>query len=267
MEWVRKVTAALLSLVLMFVFVQSVGGYLIGQLSQNTGQILEPQTEEKVVKQMVLQLEPVEYYTFQVGSYQEVSDGQARINTLARMGYRACVSQGPPFVLWLGCMGKEPRLSDLPEAVQNSSSDIFVQKKILNETALRFSASDSQMMEQVAALLSSYDVVLKHSLQMFQDYRYEACSEENWANMIGQIGEELTVIQETAGALLSDEVSEPLASGILNLLAVTEEYGESLQLVQERKSDQVVLLAQSCLLELIEQYHSFMVESSDKNNL
>lgn len=110
-------------------------------------------------------------------------------------------------------------------------------------------------------------MVLKHSLQMFQDYRYEACSEENWANMIGQIGEELTVIQETAGALLNDEASEPVASGILNLLAVTEEYGESLQLVQEKKSDKVVLLAQSCLLELIEQYHGFMTESSDKINL
>ncbi len=267
MEWVRKVAAALLSLVLMFAFVQIVGGYLIGQLSQNTGQVLEPQTEEKVVKQMVLQLEPMEYYTVQVGSYQEASAGQARINALAQMGYRVCVSQGPPFALWLGCMGKEPQLSDLPEAVRNSSSDIFVQKKILNETALRFSAADSQVMEQAAALLSSYDVVLKHSLQMFQDYRYEACSEENWTNMIEQIAEELTMIQETAGALLNDEASEPVASGILNLLAVTEEYGESLQLMQEKKSDQVVLLAQSCLLELIEQYHGFMTENSDKINL
>ncbi len=87
--------------------------------------------------------------------------------------------------------------------MRSSSSDIFVQKLILNETALRFSAEDRQVMEQVSALLSSYDVVLKHSLKMFQDYHYAACSEENWAEMLQQVEEELALIQETGSALFN----------------------------------------------------------------
>lgn len=60
--------------------------------------------EEKVVRQMVLQLEPVEYYTVQVGSYQDASAGQAKINELAQLGYRVCVSQGPPYCLGLAAL-------------------------------------------------------------------------------------------------------------------------------------------------------------------
>lgn len=266
MGWVRRFAAALLSVVLVFGFIQSVGTYLIGQLSsfQDTGQVLEPETEEKIVRQMVLQLEPTEYYTFQIGAYQDTAEGQAKINELAQLGYRVCVSEGPPFRLWLGCLGKEPQVSQLPEAVRSSSSDIFVQKLILNETALRFSAENRQVMERVSALLSSYDVVLKHSLKMFQDYHYAACSEENWAEMLQQVEEELMLIQETGSALLTDEASEAMASGILDLLTVSREYQESLQLIQEKKTDKVVLLAQSCLLELIEQYHHFMQTESQE---
>ena len=91
-------------------------------------------------------------------------------------------------------------------------------------------------MEQVSALLSSYDVVLKHSLKMFQDYHYAACSEENWAEMLQQVEEELALIQETGSALLTDEASESMASGILDLLTVSKEYQESLQLIQEKKN-------------------------------
>lgn len=264
MGWIRKFVAAVLSIVLMFAFIQTVGGYLIGQLShfQDTGGVLESQVEEKVVRQMVLQLEPMEYYTFQIGSFEDAAAGQARINALARQGYRVYVSAGPPFRLWLGCLGKELAVADLPEAVRESSSDVFVQKLVLNETALRFPAGDQVMMEQVSALLSSYDVVLKHSLKTFQDYRYTACSEENWAEMLGQLTDELETIQEMGRALLTNEDSEPMASGILDLLTITGEYEESLELIQEKKNDQVVLLAQSCLLELIAQYHNFMAQES-----
>ena len=266
MGWGKKLATAMLSVLFLFAFVQAVGGYLIGQLSsfQNTGPVLEPQVEEKVVRQMVLQLEPMTYYTFQLGAYEEAVEGQSRINELAQMGYRVCVSQGPPFQLWLGCLGKEPSVADLPETVRDGNRDIFVKKLILNEAAFRFSAEDGLLMEQVSTLLSSYDVVLKHSLKMFQDYRYDTCSEENWSEMIQQLMEELELIQQKGTALLSDAASDPMASSILDLMTVTAEYEESLQKKKEKKSDKVVLLAQSCLLELIEQYHSFIRDESDQ---
>ncbi len=263
MRWFQKGMAVLLSLLLMFAFVQITGTYLVGQLSQYAGQVPELEVKEQVRKQMVLQLEPLEYYTFQIGSYQNTADGQDCINALAQMGYRVCVSEGPPYELWLGCLGKEPDLDELPESIRSISSDIFIRRRILNETAMKFSADDGQIMDQVAALFSSYDVVLKHSLQMFQDYRYDACSEENWADMTAQITGELTVIQDSAAILLADENSEELAANLLDLLSATEEYSESLTLMQEKKNDRVVLLAQSCLLELIEQYHNCM-ESAEQ---
>lgn len=268
MDWVRKGITTMLSLLLLFVFVQSVGGYLIEQLSQNAGQLVESQTEEKVLKQMVLQLEPVEYYTFQIGTYQDAAAGQATVNQMAQMGYRVCVSDGPPYELWLGCLGKAPRVGDLPESIRSEAGDVFVRKKILNETAFKFSVSDGHVMEQVAALLSSYDVVLKHSLQMFQDFRYAACSEQNWLDMTEQICAELAMIRQSANGLLTEETNESMARGVLDLLALTEAYEESLKLMQEKKNDRVVLLAQSCLLELIIQYNSFMeIENSNKINL
>lgn len=268
MAWGKKLAVTVLSLLMLFFFVQGVGGYLIEQLSQSSDHLLESQAEEKILKQMVLQLEPVEYYTFQLGTYQDAAAGQASINRLAQMGYRVCVSDGPPYEIWLGCLGKMPDAHDLPEEILADHSDVFVRKKILNETAFKFSESDGQGMERIATLLSSYDVVLKHSLQMFQDYRYDACSEQNWSDMTKQICGELEMLRETANLLLTEETSDTLARGVLNLLAITEEYEESLQFMQEKKTDRVVLLAQSCLLDLIAQYHSFMVdESNNKINL
>lgn len=268
MGWARKLMVAALSLLLMFGFIQLTGNYLIGQLNnmQDTGQVIEQPVEEQVVRQMVLQLEPMPYYTFQIGCYQDASAGQAKINELAKLGYRVFVSQGPPFCLWLGCLGQEPQVDILPDVVRESSSDVFVQRLLLNETALRFPATDGQEMEQVSALLSSYDVVLKHSLRMFQDYRYAACDASNWAEMVKQISSELDTLQETGSALLTDAVDESLASGVLDLLTVTADYADSLQLMQEKQNDKVVLLAQSCLLELIAQYHSFMDQESQHEN-
>ena len=80
--------------------------------------------------------------------------------------------------------------------------------------------------------------------------------------MIQQLTEELAVIEEKGSVFLTMDSKESIASGILDLLTLTQEYQESLQLIQEKKTDKVVLLAQSCLLELIEQYHIFIAQES-----
>lgn len=257
-ESVKKGAAALLSLILMFAFVQTAGGYLVGALSKNSEPVPDMPVEEETLKQMVLQLDPVEFYTVQIGSYEKAEEGQAIVNELAKLGYRVSVSDGPPYQIWLGCMGKKPVLSSFPEEIKNITADVFVQKKILNETALKFDASDSLEMEQTAALLSSYDVVLRHSLQMFQDFRYEACSEENWADMITQIADELEVIGQLNEQLLQNTTSDSIAEKIRELSDKTLQYGESLHHIQQKKTDRYVLMAQSCLLDVISKYHEFM---------
>lgn len=259
MELFRKGAGRLLSVILMFAFVQFTGGYLIEQLSKNSDTVPDLAVEEKVEKQMVLQLEPVMYYTVQLGSFETAEEGQACIDRMAEAGYRVAVSDGPPYQISLGCMGKKPSLQDFPEEIRAFSRDVFVQTGILNETALEFSADDRLQMEQTAALLSNYDVVLRHSLQMFQDFRYEACSEEIWDAMTAQITEELQVIEQSAEGLLEDTAANQAAEKIEGLKEATVQYRISLQQMKEQKTDRAVLMAQSCLLDVIEKYHGFIV--------
>lgn len=253
-------TTALLILVTVY-FVQAAGGYLVADLSR-LEHVEEVQMEEKIVRQKVLQLDPQEYYTIQVGSYRDAASGQARIDILAQAGYRVFVSDGPPYQLFLGCTGKVPSLEYLPEEIAGIGSDVFVQKQILNHTQFRFSEHAASQLQEVATLLTGFDVVLKHSLQLFQDYRYEVCDDENWSAMIAQVESEISQIQFSAGNLLLFAEDEQLVNDLLNLLNVLESYDESLQLIVEKKNMQVVLLAQSCLLELIAYYHNFMIKNS-----
>ncbi len=70
------------------------------------------------MRQMVLQLEPAEYYTFQIGAYQDAAEGQAKINELAQLGYRVCVSEGRlsgcGWVAW----AKEPQVAQFRSGAQ-----------------------------------------------------------------------------------------------------------------------------------------------------
>ena len=265
MRQMRTWGVVVVLVLLLVVWLNGIGEYFVAQIQnfQENGQAAEPQAEEKVIHEMVLQLEPIEYYTFQLGSYSNVKDGQAKIDAMAQLGYRLFASDGPPYQLCLGCFGTALNIEVLPEVIRNENPDLFVQKKLLNETTLRFPSEDRQKMEPLASLLSSYDIVLKHSLKMFQDIRYEACDTTIWEEMIAQITEELSVIQQHKTTLLEEPLDEPLISACLNLFDVTEEYAESLQRIQEQKKDQAVLLAQSCLLEVIQQYHALMRSGED----
>ena len=268
MQPIRKGITVILSLLLGFAFVQIAGSYLITQLSQNAGTVYEIPSEEQTARQMVLQLEPVEYYTIQLGVCENVKEAQEKIDQLAQRGYRVFVSDGPPYNIWLGCFGSKPDVSALPQEIKNGSPDLFVQKRILNEQTLKFSADDSFVMERLAALISSYDVVLKHSLQMFQDYRYELCSDENWNAMTEQIIEELHVISTSAEMLLDQDMRKSAGDQIEQMEVLTEAYEQSLYQIREKKNDYAVWIAQSCLHELIAGYHDFMSdESSNKINL
>lgn len=245
-------------------FVQTVGIHLVSRLSnleasENTAEL---EIEEKVVKQMILQLEPREYYTIQVGSYSDVESCQERIDQCSKMGYRVFVSEDPPYQVYLGCVGRVLSLDELPEDIRSLDTDIFVQKRILDQTMFRFPATQSDHLQEIAVLITSFHVVLNHSLNLFQDYRYETCSEENWDAMITQVQSELVQIQLSANTFLLEKQAEPLADHLLRLLSAAEAYRESLDLIAEKKNTQVVLLAQSCLLELISCYHNFIEQSS-----
>jgi len=242
-------------------FVQVAGGYLATHLSALDNNYLS-NVEEKVVKQMVLQLEPEEYYTIQIGLSDDLIHVQNKINTLAQAGYRVFVSSEPPYQLLIGCVSIPPSLDKLPEEIVTISEDLFVKKMILNDVQFQFPELMSEDLQEVPVLLASVDILLKHSLQMFQDYHYEACSEENWNGMINQVQAEIEQIQSSADRILLYSEDEVLARDLLNFTAVVESYNASLSLIKNQKDTRAVLLAQSCLLELIAHYHAFIESSS-----
>jgi len=242
-------------------FVQAAGGYLAESL-RSLDMDKDMQIDEKVVRQMVLRLEPREYYTVQIGSYTDTVGGQNTVDQLAQAGYRVFVTDGPPYQLWIGCTGQTLSIDALPQEIRTAGTDIFVQKQVLNRVQYRFPADASEEYQDASVLLASLDVVLKHSLQLFQDYQYEACSEENWNRMIAQIQNELQQIQTSSTAFLHQTEDEQMVGDMLNLLAAMDSYRESLQLIVDKKSTRMVLLAQSCLLELIAYYHTLIEQNS-----
>ena len=100
---------------------------------------------------------------------------------------------------------------------------------------------------------------------MFQDYRYEACSADNWNAMIRQVQDELALIASSAEGVLAQLTEERMAGMLLDVLSASTRYSESLTLIVQKQSTQVVLLAQSCLLELIACYHAFIQQNSINN--
>lgn len=268
MRQIKTWCTAIVFILLTLGFVQAAGGYLAAKLSSlgDIEQQSEISIEEKIVKQQVLQLEPREYYTIQIGSYTDAISGQKRIDALAKAGYRVMVSKEPPYRLWLGCMGVSPSLEQLPDEIVSDTSDVFVEKQIMNQQNLEFFGENLAQWQEIASLVASLDVVLGHSLQLFQDYRYESCSRENWNGMIAQVQEELAIIAMSSEPVLQNLDDEHLADLLLELLICANRYRESLTLIVEQEHTRMVLLAQSCLLELITCYHDFIAQSTKTPN-
>ena len=261
----KRIFVILLVCVLTVVFVQFVGGYLVSSLKAlETTEMQEgPKVEEKIVKQLILHLEPQEYYTILLGSYMDATKAQEKIDLLAKAGYRVFVSDGPPYQLCVGCFGIIPQIDELPKEIQYSFADVSVQKRILNSVVFRFSETMDTNYEELSMILASLDIVLKHSLKLFQDYRYIVYQDHQWEGMIVQIQDELQQIQHSVSDFLVHAQNEALIGDLLNLTTVAENYRESLQLILDKKNTQVVLLSQSCLLELISYYHSFIEQHSN----
>ena len=82
------------------------------------------------------------------------------------------------------------------------------------------------------------------------------------SSLIAQIQNELQQIQTSSTAFLHQTEDEQMVGDMLNLLAAMDSYRESLQLIVDKKTTRMVLLAQSCLLELIAYYHTLIEQNS-----
>jgi len=94
-------------LIISILFGQLLGGYYIYNLLVednlgNENQQAQVQIHSgPVAKKKVLRLEPIKFYTIQLGIFPDVQSAQETINKLLNLGIRPFVSTGPPYKIWI----------------------------------------------------------------------------------------------------------------------------------------------------------------------
>lgn len=254
----------ILSMIFYFIFllccIQTLGNYLVQEmrLLQETPKV-EIQREEEVTTYKVLRLEPCEYYTVHLGTYEELLACQEKINCLLDLGYRPFVAKQLPYKIRLGCFASENEISQLPQEILRNGQDVYLEKCLHNQHSLKFKAGNAFAEEYLAPLVASYDILLRHSLKMFQNWHIDTYSEELWQQMIAQLQTEGENLITHLTASLEQKDCSPLIYGELeDLREATENYLQSLEKLLLFLEDLKVWTAQSYLLELFEQYEQIL---------
>lgn len=259
-----RIIGGIVGLVAIFALIQGMGGYLIAQLSQfeTKAPDVDSPAETPVIHRQTLRLETVEYYTLQIGTFTDLTSGQHIIDELAQQGYRVFVTASEPYHLWIGCFGLANGMESIPEVIKEKGEDIYVAKALLNEKVLSFQEDQIFFKDYLVPLVEKSDVLLKHSLKMFQTAYYAAYDEELWQQQIQRLQEEIDGVHNFTEEILMVDDNQQIAKPLADYQVVLEEYSQSLAIISDKKNDQAVLLAQSYLLELISQYHQ-MIEQAN----
>ena len=255
-----------------FAAIEGLGSYLVQQLSQfdETTPIIEAPAEQKVIKRQTLRLDTVQFYMLQVGSFSDAALGQNVINQLADCGYRVYTKEGPPYKLWIGCFSEKEGLAEIPEPIKQYGQDIFVVSGILNEVALTFGEDQTFIKDNLVPLIGESDVMLKHSLKMFQRANYDQYADEIWQQMIEKINGEIDEILQKKEDILLEDDYQLLAKALVDFGDSLTDYQQSLLMITEKKNDQMVLLTQSYLQQAIAGYHNLILaanQSGEENEL
>lgn len=244
-----------------FVLIQILGGYLIAEITLLDGH--DDEVTVEVVEKTILRLEAEDYYTYEIGVYSEPEGAQSVIDSFAKKGYRVWVSEDDGYRLYIGCWGEAPADSELPAIFRELGSEGCVSKRTLNAVSLKYKDSADIYAERIAPMIAAVDVVLKYSLKMFECGGYEQYAAENWQEMIGVLSQEMTEIEtEIAAICLSSESEEWEREVLTDLQGKIGNYRESLEYITSGGNDEAVYLAQSYLLELIDNYHDSITKLS-----
>lgn len=250
---VRFVIIIVLAAVIFFL-VQSLGKYLIGEISSYNEPLDPNQVSVEVIEKTILRLEPMEYYTCHVGAISDLTLAQGEIDLFAQKGYRVYAVGESPYHLYLGCWGQDVDLTALPDEFQQIGADVYIAKNTLNNVSLKFKDSEQIYSEHIAPLIASIDVLIKQSLKMFETPQYDQYAQENWQSMITALNEELEQIDTQIAVILMDE-EEIIAQEMLKLSDALQGYQQGLEIISQSQNDKSLYLAQSYLLALIDCYH------------
>lgn len=263
--------AAAAALVISMLFGQLLGGFYIYNLVvEDNPSVLElsevnPQTS--LVKRKVLRLQPIDFYTIQAGIFQEASSAQASIDKLVSLGLRPYVTPEPPFKIWVGCFGDMASGKDLEDRLKNQGFEVFIGKGLINDRALKFPGEDEYMINYFAPLLGKYDIILSHSMKMFQSPNVTVFKPDVWENMIKKVQIELNEGISEVDKVLNRQESFNYQSELLKLEEKTQAYEKGLNIIKGSKSNEAVINSQGQLLELIAAYHNLISKTNKKLNL
>ena len=263
-----RLVTAMVILAGLLLIIQGFGSYLVERLSQfeSASPIINEPLETQVVKRKTLRLDTMSYYMLQVGVFNDSAAGQPIVDALAALGYRVYTTDQAPYHLWLGCVSDSEGLADYPAEIADIGQDIYVAQGLVNAAALSFNDDALFVAQRIVPIVEKSDVLLKHGLKMFQTYHYADYSEPIWQEQFDRLGGEIDALTADIEQALLEEESEALAMPLVDLETTLEEFKQSLAVVAEKRNDRAVLLAQSYLLQLINQYHQLILAATDNGS-
>lgn len=272
----RFLTAIILGIAIFIVailFGQLLGGFYIYNLvvednppvpvdNQRPGKVsVTPPSTKKV-----LRLEPIEFYTIQVGIFQDIKNTQDTIKKLGDLGLRPFVTSQSPYKIWLGCFSEIESGREFETVLKKQGFEAFIGKGLINDRALKFPGDDQFMINHFAPLLGKFDLLFNHSLKMFRSPKITVYKPESWANMIEKIHGEAVDCLEGIDDILKLSESADYQAELLKLKEKTVAYDVGLENIITSNNDASVFYAQGQLLELIAAYHNIINQANIKLN-
>lgn len=270
----RFFTVIILGIVIIVVsvlFAQFLGSFYIYNLVVEDNPPVSQDKHVKVTvplppKKKVLRLDPIEFYTIQVGIFPEAKSAQSSLDKLASIGLRPFISSQPPYKIWVGCFSDMNSGKEWENRLKKQGFEVFIGKGIINDRALKFPGDNEFMIDYLAPLLGKFDIILDHSLKMFQSPQIATYNTEVWENVIrkmqGEVVEGLMSINE----ILELPESFVYQNELSKLKEKAEAYGQGLNTIITSKNDEGVLYSQGHLLELVAAYHNLINQANEKLN-
>jgi len=257
-------------LIISILFGQLLGGYYIYNLLVednlgNENQQAQVQIHSgPVAKKKVLRLEPIKFYTIQLGIFPDVQSAQETINKLLNLGIRPFVSTGPPYKIWIGCFSEINSGRRLENSLAQQGFAAFIGEGLINDKALKFPGNNIYMQEKFAPLLNNYNIVLSHSLKMFKSPSFGEYKPEIWDEMIKKLQQEINIVVTETDEIFKLDTTVNYGENLSKLKNKIINYRNGLDKIRETRRDEAVLQSQGHLLELIAAYHNLIISTNEK---
>lgn len=214
----------------------------------------------------VLRLEPIEFYTIQVGIFEDTKSTQDTVQKLAQLGLKPFVTSQSPYKIWIGCFSERDGGQELEGALKRQGFEAFIGKGLVNDRALKFPGDDQFMINSFAPLLGKFDLVLNHSLKMFRSPKFSGYKRETWEYMIDQLQKEVAEGIRGIDDLIELPESKIYQTELAKLKEKAQAYDAGLGNIITLNNDTGVIYAQGQLLELIAAYHNIINQVNAKLN-